>query len=141
MLSIVYISSAVEPFSDADLQVLLSQSQEKNARLDITGILLYKDGNIMQLFEGPDEAVKNLAKTIYADQRHYGIIQLIERRISTRAFPEWSMQFQDLSGPKIQQLASFIYDPAPSPTLQKHYQENPMLRLLATFGYEPADNA
>jgi hypothetical protein len=141
MLSIVYISSAVQPFSDVDLQGLLAQSQEKNARLDITGILLYKDGNIMQLFEGPDEAVKNLAKTIYADKRHYGVIQLIERGISTRTFPEWSMQFQDLSGPKIQQLAAFIQDPVPSPTLDKHYQENPMLRLLATFGYEPAHRA
>ena len=48
MIAIVYISSAVQPLSDADLEALLAQSREKNGRLKVTGILLYKDGDIMQ---------------------------------------------------------------------------------------------
>jgi len=59
MIAIVYISAAVQPLSDADLEALLAKSREKNARLKVTGILLYKDGDIMQLIEGPGEAVRN----------------------------------------------------------------------------------
>ena len=87
MLAIVYVSSAVKPFSNADLSSLLEQSREKNARLRSTGILLYKDGDVMQLIEGPDEAVTSLAKTIYCDSRHRGIIELIKRDITEREFP------------------------------------------------------
>ncbi len=60
MLSLIYVSSSTRAFSDADLVALLEQSQEKNARLDITGMLLYKDGNFMQVLEGPDDAVRQL---------------------------------------------------------------------------------
>jgi acylphosphatase len=72
MLAIIYISSAVQLFSDVDLTALLKQSWAKNSALEITGILLYRDGDVMQLLEGPDEAVMKLAQTIYADQRHSG---------------------------------------------------------------------
>jgi len=68
---------------DFDLTALLKQSRAKNSALEITGILLYKDGDVMQLLEGPDEAVKKVAQTIYADQRHCRIIQLLERKISS----------------------------------------------------------
>jgi acylphosphatase len=133
MLAIVYISSAVHPFSEADLTALLKQSQQKNAELEITGILLYRDGDVMQLLEGPEEAVKKLAKTIYADQRHTGIIQLLERQISQREFPDWSMEFQNLSTLRVRQLAEFMNDQSGTLTSEtKHL--SPILRLLANFG-------
>ena len=133
MLAIVYISSAVVLFSDADLTALLEQSQQKNAGLEITGILLYKDGDVMQLLEGPDEAVSQLAKTIYADRRHSGIIQLIEQKISRREFPDWSMEFQNLDASRVQLLAEFME--RQSATLRRETEHlSPILRLLASFG-------
>ena len=133
MLAIVYISSAVHPFSEADLTALLKQSQQKNAELEITGILLYRDGEIMQLIEGPDEAVKKLAKTIYADQRHRGIIQLLEKKISRREFPDWSMEFQNLGTPRVRQLATFMNQQSATRTSEAEHL-SPILRLLASFG-------
>jgi acylphosphatase len=133
MLAIVYISSAVVLFSDADLTALLEQSRQKNAGLEITGILLYKDGDVMQLLEGPDEAVSQLAKTIYADRRHSGIIQLIEQKISRREFPDWSMEFQNLDASRVQLLAEFME--RQSATLRRETEHlSPILRLLASFG-------
>jgi hypothetical protein len=131
VLAILYISSAVQPFSVADLAALLAQSREKNATLEITGILLYKDGDVMQLIEGPDEAVKSLAKTIYGDIRHHGVIQLLELKILERGFPDWSMEFQDLGSPKLQQLAQLLDREVspPQPGL------SPILRLLTGFGW------
>jgi hypothetical protein len=110
MIAIVYISSAVQPLSDSDLAALLAQSREKNGRLEVTGILLYKDGDMMQLMEGPDGAVRSLAKTIYADSRHQGIIQLLERKMLVREFPDLSMEFHELSLWKVEQLAQLLDD-------------------------------
>jgi hypothetical protein len=52
MFSIVYVSSALKPFSKTDLLTLLEKSRENNTSLGISGMLLYKDGNFMQVLEG-----------------------------------------------------------------------------------------
>lgn len=49
MFSLTYVSSVVEPFSERELGELLPKSRENSRRLDITGMLLYKDGNFMQV--------------------------------------------------------------------------------------------
>lgn len=133
MLAIVYISSAVQPLTDADLKALLKQSRQKNAELEITGILLYRDGDVMQLLEGPEEAVKKLAKTIYADPRHSGIIQLLERKISQREFPEWSMEFQNLGTLRVRRLAEFMNQQSAG-LMSGTEHLSPILRLLGGFG-------
>jgi hypothetical protein len=38
----------------------LEQSRENNLRLDVTGMLLYKGGNFMQMLEGEKDAVLGL---------------------------------------------------------------------------------
>jgi hypothetical protein len=40
MLSLVYVSSAKQLFSEQDLKALLEQSRDNNARLGLTGLLL-----------------------------------------------------------------------------------------------------
>jgi hypothetical protein len=136
MLVIVYVSSATSKLSDAELLALQEQSQKKNEQLGVTGILLHKDGDFMQLFEGPDEAVRNLAKSIYADKRHHHIIQLLERPIAERTFPEWSMQFQDVSTAKLQQLDEFMDWQSVDLACGGEHR-SPALSLLASFGFRP----
>ncbi len=134
MLCIVYVSSAKHEFSDADLMDLLEQSRRKNARLNITGVLLYKDGNVMQLLEGPDEALSELIKEIYADPRHHGIIQLLRKQVETREFPGWSMEFRNLSGTNLRQVAGFLNEHAIE-TETAVDNQSPMLLLLSSFGF------
>jgi Sensors of blue-light using FAD len=96
MFSLVYISSAVIPFSPAELNSLLAVSHQNNAPLGITGMLLYKDGNVMQVLEGAEGPVRNLYRKIGRDTRHRGLLTLLEENIDQRQFPEWSMGFRDL---------------------------------------------
>lgn len=49
---LVYVRAASELFSKAELLALLAQSREKNKRLGVSGLLLYRDGYFIQLFEG-----------------------------------------------------------------------------------------
>ena len=96
MLSLIYVSSATKLFSTEELVGLLRQSCQKNVRLGITGLLLYKDGNFMQVLEGPEAAVWGLYRTIANDQRHHGTIMLLQQTIAERQFATWSMGFRNL---------------------------------------------
>jgi Sensors of blue-light using FAD len=66
----------VKPFSTEELTDLLRKSRDNNAALGITGMLLYKDGNFMQVLEGDEERVRALATKVSQDRRHRGFIQL-----------------------------------------------------------------
>ncbi|MFM8330869.1 MAG: BLUF domain-containing protein [Candidatus Methylumidiphilus sp.] len=93
---LVYVSSATQPFSPSELVDLLSKSHAYNSTVGITGMLLYKDGNIMQAIEGEEAAVKSLYAKIQLDKRHRGIITLLQGPQPERQFPNWSMGFNDL---------------------------------------------
>jgi hypothetical protein len=49
---LLYVISAVKPFSDSELVEMLVKTRAKNISLEITGMLLYKDGNFLQVMEG-----------------------------------------------------------------------------------------
>lgn len=134
MLSLIYVSSSTRAFSDADLVALLEQSREKNARLDVTGMLLYKDGNFIQALEGPDDAVRQLFQTICLDGRHRGVIRLIERQIEQREFADWTMAFRNLNDPALRNIpaySEFLNESLDSETFRA--TPSRALRLLHVF--------
>jgi hypothetical protein len=96
MYSLVYISRAEIPFSDEQLLQLLERSRRKNVITGITGMLLYKNGNFMQLLEGEEKNVRALYADILVDPRHCNINLLIEGPVKARQFPAWTMSFRDL---------------------------------------------
>jgi hypothetical protein len=104
---LVYVSSAVTPFSRQEQENLLSQCRERNLRDGITGLLLYKDGNFMQMLEGDKGAVEASFQRIKTDPRHHGIIRLIQGEVSSRDFSDWSMGFRDLGSPQIERIAGY----------------------------------
>jgi hypothetical protein len=83
-----------------DLRVLLETCRKNNAELGVTGMLLYKDGNFMQVLEGDEGAVRGLYERIAADPRHGGEITLQQGFAEGRQFPDWSMGFRDLDSPE-----------------------------------------
>ena len=107
MFFLVYASSAVQPFSGSDLEELLATSRENNAKADITGMLLYKDGNFMQVLEGEEEAVRALYDKIAVDPRHRGEILLQQGFTEERQFPSWSMGFRDLLSPETRSIPGY----------------------------------
>jgi hypothetical protein len=97
MTSLTYVSSATQPFTNRDLVALLAQCRESNARNGITGMLLYKDGNFMQVLEGPPAVLRRRFLTIRHDIRHDGVVTLGEKVYDTRLFSDWSMAFWNLN--------------------------------------------
>ena len=96
MFFLTYVSTANQDLSKADLNELLAQCRRNNARLGITGMLLYKDGNFMQVLEGEESAVRSIYAKIGGDPRHKGEIVLQQGTQEERQFPGWSMGYRDL---------------------------------------------
>ncbi|HEY0792096.1 MAG TPA: BLUF domain-containing protein [Chthoniobacterales bacterium] len=101
MFFLVYVSSAVNLFSKGELLKLLDISRCNNAKLGVTGMLLYKNGNFMQLIEGPEQAVRTLHAKIAIDSRHRGLITLLQGHQENREFEHWSMGFQSLDSEEV----------------------------------------
>lgn len=107
LISLVYVSSATEPFSPAELVTLLEKSRRNNAAVDVTGMLLYKNGNFMQAIEGEDIVINELHARIQRDPRHRGMITLLRKPVEKRAFSQWSMGFVDLLDPVVRDLPGY----------------------------------
>lgn len=90
---LVYVSSATQLMSDDELAQLLRKARQKNARLEVSGMLLYKGGNFVQVLEGDASTIDELERTIEADPRHGGMIRLLRRTHERREFAGWSMGF------------------------------------------------
>lgn len=99
MRSLVYVSTAQVEFDDEALQALLVHARAKNAALDVTGMLLYRDGQFIQMLEGPDAQVHDVFDRIAADARHADVRVLVDAPIAQRAFADWTMGFEPITTP------------------------------------------
>ena len=105
---LIYLSSATKLFSDNDLSEILAVSRVNNTRRDITGLLLYHDGSILQVLEGEKEAVMDLYNHIEEDRRHKGIIKMLSGTSEERSFPEWSMGFKTVSAKEWDEMSGYL---------------------------------
>ena len=134
MISLIYVSSAVEPFSKAELLTLLETSRRNNALINVTGMLLYKDGNFMQVIEGEEADIRKLQTRISLNPRHNGLITLLEQSIEQRQFSDWSMGFKDLSDPGLRSVPGYS-EFLSRPLTSAEFASNPSRaqKLLLTF--------
>ncbi len=108
---IVYVSSASDLLDEPSLKRMLSDIRAKNAAQNITGILLYADGNIMQVLEGEQTLVEQLMQAIISDPRHKGVIVLLRQPIPQRQFAQWSMAYKDVSDEPALGFSNFLQTP------------------------------
>ncbi|MGI8650719.1 MAG: BLUF domain-containing protein [Rubrobacter sp.] len=134
MFFLTYASSATGTFLKEDLALLLAQCRENNSALGITGMLLYKDGNFMQVLEGEEEAVRKLYAKIESDPRHKGTIVFQQGYAEERQFPNWSMGFRDLNSSGVGNIPGYS-EFLNTPLTRREFSENPTRsqKLLLTF--------
>lgn len=96
LVSLVYCSSATHPFSEQELAELLAVSRARNSAHDITGMLLYRGGEFVQILEGSRSDVEALMEKIGRDPRHRDVRVLLEEPLHERRFDEWTMGYQSL---------------------------------------------
>ena len=102
--TLVYISFASGGLEEKELSEILELSRRNNQQLDITGLLLYAEGNIIQILEGDKDEVEALYKKIGQDERHERITRLFAGYSDSRIFTEWSMAYQRMTLSTIKEL-------------------------------------
>ena len=107
MFNLIYVSSATVPFTESELLELLEISRRNNALIEVTGLLLYRDGNFMQVLEGEEDQVRTVHDRITRDSRHTGLITLLAAPIPERTFAGWSMAFRNLNSPELKNIPGF----------------------------------
>jgi len=94
---LLYVSSAVKLMDNDELLKLHKLSQKNNEKSEITGMLLYQEGNFMQIIEGKEEHVLELYDKVAMDKRHKDIYKIMSGPINKRNFNDWSMGFCNMN--------------------------------------------
>ncbi len=98
---ILYVSTTKPKLTPEQLESLLEISRLNNKSADITGLLVYSDGNVMQIIEGPKDNVGVLFEKISNDPKHIDVIKLLDIEVDGRNFEKWQM--------------AFVHEPRPTP--------------------------
>lgn len=104
LIHCIYASAEARRLGQDDLDLILQQSRRNNARLGITGILLYAEGSFFQVLGGPADAVDMLYQTIAADPRHCKVTQIIREPIAGRVFQDWTMGYSGLTKAELRSI-------------------------------------
>jgi uncharacterized protein YaaQ len=88
MHCIIYLSCAVTPFTNTQLQTLLTRARRRNTELAITGVLLYGNEPFVQVLAGEEEALRAVYELIRRDARHQNIIAYTDKPITQRTLAE-----------------------------------------------------
>ena len=94
---LIYTSRNLLP-GDEDAQAatiggILSVSKRNNARVGVTGALLFSGATFAQVLEGSRLAVEATFERIQRDPRHSDVSVLQCEPVAVRGFPAWSMAF------------------------------------------------
>jgi hypothetical protein len=101
---LIYSSEATAEMARSDLQQMLEESRIRNARRDITGVLVFVDGVFLQVLEGERDDVDDLMQSIRRDPRHKDIKVFHEEEIDRRAFASWRMAYLS---PRTEEVAAW----------------------------------
>jgi len=135
MISLIYVSTATHLLSSEELLEILNVSRRNNQTGPITGLLLYKDGNFMQVLEGPEEAVREIFGKILKDTRHTDVTVLATEPIKERQFADWKMAFLNLDEATTKQESAYSEFLSDDSTFDK-YRENPELAYIMLLSFK-----
>nr|WP_249435053.1 diguanylate phosphodiesterase [Enterobacter chengduensis] len=79
-----------------ELRELVERARIRNANLNITGVLLAKGSDVLQILEGSEESVLKLFHKIRDDRRHSGVVELMRDYGPRRRFENVGMLLFDL---------------------------------------------
>ena len=137
MFHLVYTSQAVTALSGAELLAQLPVYRQKNLRLAVTGLLLYKDGEFMQALEGDEATVRALFARISQDPRHERVHLLTTVEVPRRQFPQWSMGFKNLDEIDIRTVPGYTPHPdLPARHQRGCWQASVVMGMLGAFMHE-----
>lgn len=104
LIQVIYVSTGRGEPGEEELARILTVARERNARLGVTGMLLYSDRTFFQVLEGEAAVVDELMSRIAGDERHSDIVTITREPIARRSFADWTMGFAALAPKDLHEL-------------------------------------
>ncbi|WP_196083478.1 diguanylate phosphodiesterase [Enterobacter hormaechei] len=96
LTTLIYRSQLSLTCTSAALSALVEQARIRNTEQGISGILLSRGRDVLQILEGTEQSVVALFNTIRADDRHTGVVELMRDYAPRRRFEDVGMLLFDL---------------------------------------------
>ncbi|WP_424494936.1 BLUF domain-containing protein [Salinimicrobium sp. GXAS 041] len=91
--AICYVSTAVPGLDINQIQEILDVSERNNNLKNITGILLFSEGNFFQVLEGDKEVLDQLYEVIRQDKRHHSLLKILQKEVEEPQFESYICSF------------------------------------------------
>lgn len=95
IFQLIYTCALRHDVSASELDAIAESSRLRNLKNGVTGILLCKEGSVLQVLEGHQTVVNDLYNKISSDPRVSNSLVLIKRHSTEREFPNWSMGYRN----------------------------------------------
>ncbi|HUL14099.1 MAG TPA: BLUF domain-containing protein [Methylococcaceae bacterium] len=140
MKRIMYISTATQRLSGAEIDEIGRISSRNNLKVGITGILFSAHEFFFQILEGEENAVDRVLSRIRSDPRHRDLLILkAEHDIAERLFAKWSMKTVRLNSTNdiiLQAMRIMLENITESHRIIERYTQPSVLKFL-TEGINP----
>ncbi len=141
MKRLVYFSRYTRPIGPEEVAELGRHAAGHNRDAGLTGVLLCLQDTFFQVLEGEDAALDTLFEVICHDPRHTDIVCLgVEKNITIRIFPAWSMRTIDLDRQPdllLQPVKLILSRLAETHRIVERYTQ-PVLRKILATGTDPS---
>jgi len=91
--TICYISDSKKIETGNNFEDLFEAARANNIKNNITGILIYRNSNFLQVLEGEQTMVDSTFKRIRLDVRHHNLFKIIDTTIEQRFFQDYNCGF------------------------------------------------
>ena len=105
---IIYVSSLNRNLDIGDLKEFSASFQYENKKRDMSGVLVFSQGVVMQYIEGSEKDIDALYKNIAKDVRHSSVIKIGEGYIKNKIFKSWDMRVEKVEINKLLELRKSI---------------------------------
>ncbi len=96
VFQLLYTSTAQQALSQSELDAILESAQRNNAKVDVTGFLIFDGTSFIQLLEGDEQNVQTVYQKIMGDPRHSQVEPLLQDIKPTRSLSNWAMAYTQL---------------------------------------------
>jgi hypothetical protein len=94
----LYISHPTASITDADCADIVASARRNNARVGLTGMLLYVPSRaFVQVLEGEPSTITDTLSVMLRDVRHAWPTVLLDHRVDRRAFAGWPMGYRRMT--------------------------------------------
>lgn len=132
MFAVVYASRATKEISPVEIDRLLVSARTNNARLGVSGVLLYGRKQFFQYFEGTREGIDEVYERVRQSSLHTDIVELENTPITQRLFNRWFMGFAEAPESVLQKLSHEQWD-RERPWMETLETVSPGMRRLLSF--------